>query len=121
MPSVIGVRAEILCQRTNPTSVMGSAAITVEGVVRPSAKVTVLPVPAGLAWLALAVAACRPRVHPSPDQVAVLNLNLELATDTASITVSGCNVSGTCISGRRVYGPVSRIDGRTVYRERICR
>jgi len=33
-------------------------------------------VPAGLAWLALAVAACRPCVHPSPDQVAVLNLNL---------------------------------------------
>ncbi len=121
MPSVIGVRAEILCQRTNPTSVMGSAAITVKGVVRPSATVTVLPVPAGLAWLALAVAASRPRVHPSPDQVAVLNLNLELATDTASITVNRCNVSGTRTSGRWVYGPVDRIDRRRVYRERLCR
>jgi len=99
---------------------MGSAAITVGG----GAAIGEGHRTAGAGWTGL-VGAGRGRLPPvcapSPDQVAVLNLNLELATDTASITVSGCNVSGTCISGRRVYGPVSRIDGRTVYRERICR
>ena len=69
-------------------TVMGSAAITVEGVVRPSAKVTVLPVPAGLAWLALAVAACA-RVCTLPGSGGGPEFDLELATDTASIQSVG--------------------------------